>query len=155
MPNSRYVFHSQAGDVGGVVVVSEWLEKTLFAGSILSGRRGEIVRPSEWLTSELGSGCAPVPRITMKRVFDPSQIGAVDEWVAESALNTVLPSLWKTFGGEADEALVLLYARTIDVFDPARLTSYASFALALQSPVREWRRAPPLHLGIRLMSARA
>jgi hypothetical protein len=121
-----WVFSTSPSDFGGVAVVGAQ-GLTLFAGSIIWSGTGEIVFPTAWSMSDLGSGCSPKRDALPVRGID---LSSSDEFASDAAgqlaLDSVLPTIWRKWGGDISRLLVLLYPRTGGAFD-AKNAEYIVF----------------------------
>ncbi|MBN2575702.1 MAG: hypothetical protein JXP73_14140 [Deltaproteobacteria bacterium] len=118
-PPDEWVFYQAPGDFGGAAAVSARSGLTVFAGSIVWMGTGKITVPATWDTSDLGPGCGQ-PAGWSARGFDLSGGEAADRMreAADVVLATALPSAFSRWGGLLD-VVVLLYPRSVGVFDPA------------------------------------
>jgi hypothetical protein len=117
--DGKWLFYTEPSDFGGVVVVAT-NGTPLFAGSIVWSGTGEISLPSSWSTTDFGSGCAPKQMSpAASRTFQLASGVTLDPTPATQALQSVLPSIWDTWGGGLSAITVLLYPRTVGAFDPS------------------------------------
>lgn len=117
----EWIFYQSPSDFGGAAAVSARNGLTVFAGSIVWAGAGKLLVPSQWSTSEIGRDC-PLRMVSM-RGFDlrsgtEFQNG---EWSAPAqvVLSSAIPYAMESVGGVFD-AVVLLYPRTVGVFEPSR-----------------------------------
>jgi hypothetical protein len=120
-PEDEWVFLQEPGDFGGVAAVSVRSGRTVFAGSIVWMGTGEILLPTTWDASDLGSGCGPSPHGFTTRGFNLAGGEATPRFdeAADVALATALPAAFSQWGSLLD-VVVLLYPRTVGAFDPTK-----------------------------------
>jgi hypothetical protein len=119
-PADEWVFFQSPSDFGGVAAVSARSGLTVFAGSIVWMGTGDIIVPSTWDTSDLGSGCAPLPRPSIRGFnLGSSEAGASFDEAADVVLQTALPAAFWQWGYVFD-VVVLLYPRSVGAFVPEK-----------------------------------
>jgi hypothetical protein len=116
---SEWIFYQSPSDFGGASAVSTRSGLTVFAGSIVWSGTGTLLVPSQWNTSDLGSGCPSV--MFPVRGFDLRSGTEFKNGEYRAAVDvvfgTAIPSAMAKLGG-VFEAVVLLYPRTVGAFDP-------------------------------------
>lgn len=119
-----YVFYESPGDFGGASVVRRDAPMTLFGGSIVWDGMGDINYPSEWRSaSELASDCGlPADRHTLVGwdLQNGSALSLEDADVGSTAIARTGAFDAMSAGGYVFSTIVLLYPRTVGVFDPDR-----------------------------------
>ena len=120
-PEDEWVFLQEPSDFGGVAAVSVRSGRTVFAGSIVWMGTGDILLPTTWDASDLGGGCGPPPHAFTARGFNLA--GGETELrfaaAADVVVATALPAAFLQWGSLLD-VVVLLYPRTLGVFDPTK-----------------------------------
>ena len=125
-PQDEYVFWEPPGDFGGVGVVNARNGLSVFGGSIIWGGTGEISFPADWRpAADLGPDCIPMTNALPppSRGFDLSaggtELGAaeVDDALTQAWVTALPDGLMQ--GGYVFDAVVLLYPRTVGVFEPS------------------------------------
>ena len=122
-PEDLFVFYESPGDFGGVAAVSAYHGESVFGGSIVWDGTGDITYPSAWRpAAELAENCTPTGDLGVTHGYDLAQGGPLDQaqvdQVADVIERTALPrAMWA--GGYVFNTVVLLYPRTVGVFDPA------------------------------------
>ena len=121
-PEGAYVFYEAPGDFGGVGAVSARTGLAVFGGSIVWDGAGDLTYPAQWRGAEsLGSGCDPEGAIPSALGYDLAQGGEVAEAdmsrvLAEVQQTAIIDAMWSR--GSIFEAVVLLYPRSVGVFNP-------------------------------------
>lgn len=124
-PEDAYVFYEAPGDFGGAAVVNARNGLSVFGGSIVWSGTGEITYPSTWRPAEeLGPDCTPTVNALppTARGYDLDAGAPLDSADVEDPLSaawvTALPDgLWQV--GYVFDAVVVMYPRTVGMFDPA------------------------------------
>lgn len=123
-PVDEFVFYTSPGDFGGASAVSARTGLTVFGGSIIWSGTGAINFPTAWRDPEsLGKECAPYEgklQITAYNLVEgggevpPGELALVEDVVRRTAIFDGLAT-----SGYVFDVVVLLYPRTVGVFDPA------------------------------------
>lgn len=121
-PEDFYVFREMLGDFGGNASVSAKTGKTVFGGSTLWSGTGEITYPTTWRdAADLGVGCGLGDTVSVVHGYDLAQNQALSAGDLQEAMDVVgktvvIPAFMQ--GGYVFHAVVLLYPRTVGLFDP-------------------------------------
>ena len=123
-PTDEWLFSKPSSDFGGIAAVSARSGLTVFAGTTYWAGTGEILFPSAWDTSDLGSGCSRpdwLDATIRVRSLDLSEGQATAQMTQAAAvvIATAIPPAFEYWGYVFD-AVVLLYPRTIGAFDPSK-----------------------------------
>jgi hypothetical protein len=121
-PDDYFVFYQAPGDFGGASAVSATTGLTTFGGSIIWMGIGEITHPTTWRDAdELAGDCSTSGGFPDSRGWDLRGGGALEA----SDFSTVLDVVEQTavtgafwHGGYIFDAVVLLYPRSVGMFDP-------------------------------------
>jgi len=121
--DGMYVFYSSPADFGYVGAVSSRNGLTVFGGSIVWSGTGSLLSPQSWEGSaDLGVGCgAYAPQRVAVSTFDltGSESSLDAEPIIDAAWDTVLPgALLDGTAAYLLNAIVIVYPRTVGVFDP-------------------------------------
>lgn len=118
-----FVFYESPGDFGGAAAVSANNGLSTFGGSIVWDGAGDLTWPESWRDpSQLADGCDPSGGFPSSRGWDLAAGSALAEGDVTAALavvgQTAVPAaFWH--GGYVFDAVVLLYPRSVGMFNPA------------------------------------
>lgn len=115
----QWVFYTHPSDFGGVASVSDDTGLATFAASIVWAGEGEILYPKDFDTADLGRGCATPASIPVRGIdLTGGQAQPRFEEAVDLVLSTALPAATRRYG-ESENAVVLIYPRTVGDFVPA------------------------------------
>lgn len=122
-PADLYVFYEPPGDFGGVGAVSARTGLSVFGGAIVWDGAGDITYPLQWRSPEsLGVDCEPFASPVEARGHDLAEGGTdLPEDLIAAALDPVRSTALlegMATSGYVFDAVVLLYPRSVGVFDP-------------------------------------
>jgi hypothetical protein len=138
-PNDEWVFYSAPGDFGGASAVSATSGLSVFGGSIIWMGTGEIDYPTLWNpANQLGACGGITPPNPPSRAIDLSGGEAGGslpqaDLALGAVMQTELPNGLALAGHQIVSAMVLLYPRTVGMFD----SSTAEWIVILNSVVLE------------------
>ncbi|MEO7328241.1 MAG: hypothetical protein ABI193_06670, partial [Minicystis sp.] len=123
-PQDAFVFYESPGDFGGAAAVARSTGLATFGGSIVWSGTGQITYPLDWLPpSALGPGCGPKSMIPPPPARGFNLQGGTP--LPDAEVQAAIDVVWSTalpYGlakvGYLFDVVVLLYPRTVGVFDP-------------------------------------
>jgi len=131
---SMHLWYSSPSDIGKVAAVASYTGKSVFGGSIIWDGMGSITLPvGSWRSpGSAGVDCeflAPINTIKGIDLRDGNELEASTfNAIIEAIKATAIPAaMWS--GGYVEDAVVLLYPRSVGIFDPTT----AEYVLLLTS----------------------